>query len=69
MEANYELREPDPAADPNTPQGQRQIFLRHGTFVSYSLVYTTDQLAEAMRVLKYPTPPASEEPDEGSESH
>ena len=31
VEANFELREPDPSADPNTPQGQRQIFLRHGT--------------------------------------
>ncbi|KAI0069145.1 nucleic acid-binding protein [Artomyces pyxidatus] len=29
VEANYELREPDSSADPNTPQGQRQIFLRH----------------------------------------
>ncbi|KAI0310673.1 single-strand binding protein family-domain-containing protein [Amylostereum chailletii] len=29
VEANFELREPDPTADPNTPQGQRQIFLRH----------------------------------------
>ena len=31
VEANFELREPDPSADPTTPQGQRQIFLRHGT--------------------------------------
>lgn len=30
VEANFELREPDPNADPDTPQGQRQIFLRHG---------------------------------------
>ncbi|TBU36690.1 nucleic acid-binding protein [Dichomitus squalens] len=29
VEANYELRQPDPNADPNTPEGQRQIFLRH----------------------------------------
>ncbi|TFY72073.1 hypothetical protein EVG20_g921 [Dentipellis fragilis] len=29
VEANFELREPDPTADPSTPQGQRQIFLRH----------------------------------------
>ncbi|PCH41329.1 hypothetical protein WOLCODRAFT_151373 [Wolfiporia cocos MD-104 SS10] len=29
VEANYELREPDPDASPETPQGQRQIFLRH----------------------------------------
>jgi len=29
VEANFELREPDPSADPSTPQGQRQVFLRH----------------------------------------
>jgi len=29
VEANFELREPDPSADPATPQGQRQVFLRH----------------------------------------
>ncbi|KAI0047268.1 nucleic acid-binding protein [Auriscalpium vulgare] len=29
VEANFELREPDLSADPATPQGQRQIFLRH----------------------------------------
>ncbi|KAF7800113.1 hypothetical protein EIP86_011358 [Pleurotus ostreatoroseus] len=33
VEANYELREPDPSADPDTPQGQRQIFLRHGKYL------------------------------------
>ncbi|KAK7470958.1 ssDNA-binding protein, mitochondrial [Stygiomarasmius scandens] len=31
VEANYELREPEPDADPTTPMGQRQIFLRHET--------------------------------------
>ncbi|KAG6877849.1 hypothetical protein C0993_003222 [Termitomyces sp. T159_Od127] len=31
VEASFELREPDPNADPMTPQGQRQIFLRHET--------------------------------------
>lgn len=29
VEANFELREPEAGADPATPQGQRQIFLRH----------------------------------------
>ena len=29
-EANFELRQPDPSADPDSPEGQRQIFLRHG---------------------------------------
>ncbi|EJD01252.1 uncharacterized protein FOMMEDRAFT_135490 [Fomitiporia mediterranea MF3/22] len=31
VEANYELREPDAAAEPGSFQGQRQIFLRHET--------------------------------------
>jgi len=31
VEANMEVREPDLAADPSSPQGQRQIFLRHDT--------------------------------------
>jgi hypothetical protein len=30
VEANYELREPETGADPESPQGQRQIFLKHG---------------------------------------
>jgi single-stranded DNA-binding protein len=29
VEANLEVREPDPSADPGTPQSQRQILLRH----------------------------------------
>jgi hypothetical protein len=33
VEANFELREPLPDADPDTPQGQRQIFLRHGEII------------------------------------
>ncbi|KAH9062007.1 hypothetical protein EDB87DRAFT_353561 [Lactarius vividus] len=39
VEANFELRDPDPLADPTTPQGQRQILLRH----------------ESIRVLRGPT--------------
>nr|GAT53830.1 single-stranded DNA-binding protein [Mycena chlorophos] len=31
VEAMYDIREPDASADPTTPQGQRQIFLRHDT--------------------------------------
>jgi len=31
VEANYELRDPEPNADPSSPSGQRQIFLRHDT--------------------------------------
>jgi len=29
VEANYEVREPEPGADPSTFQGQRQVLLRH----------------------------------------
>ncbi|TFK43260.1 hypothetical protein BDQ12DRAFT_171006 [Crucibulum laeve] len=29
VEANFELREPEAGADPASPMGQRQIFLRH----------------------------------------
>ncbi|EFI27669.1 hypothetical protein CC1G_14594 [Coprinopsis cinerea okayama7 len=29
VEANYEIREPEPGAEPSSPHGQRQIFLRH----------------------------------------
>ena len=38
MEANYEVREPDPLADPSSAWGQRQIILRHGM---YRMVRTT----------------------------
>ncbi|KAF9468905.1 single-strand binding protein family-domain-containing protein [Collybia nuda] len=31
VEAGFELREPEPGADPLSPQGQRQIFLKHET--------------------------------------
>jgi hypothetical protein len=38
VEANYEVREPDPLADPSSSWGQRQIILRHGM---YRMVRTT----------------------------
>ncbi|KAI0254207.1 single-strand binding protein family-domain-containing protein [Lactifluus subvellereus] len=50
VEANFELREPDPTADPNSPYGQRQIFLRH----------------ENIRVLRGPVQPTEESPEESS---
>jgi len=37
VEANVEIREPDLTADPATPQGQRQIYLRHGV---YCVIYS-----------------------------
>lgn len=36
VEANFELRDADPAADPSSPQGQRQIFLRHGMLLCFT---------------------------------
>ncbi|KAH9963257.1 single-strand binding protein family-domain-containing protein [Russula dissimulans] len=52
VEANVEIREPDFTADPATPQGQRQIFLRH----------------ESIRLLRGPvqSSEASSEPEESS---
>jgi single-stranded DNA-binding protein len=50
VEANFELREPDPSADPTTPQGQRQIFLRH----------------ENIRLLRGPTHTSEESTEESS---
>ncbi|KAF5369756.1 hypothetical protein D9758_001338 [Tetrapyrgos nigripes] len=44
VEAGYELREPEPDADPTTPMGQRQIFLKH----------------EHIRVLNTPKTPTEE---------
>jgi len=38
VETAFEIREAEPEADPSTPQGQRQIFLRH----------------ESIKVLNYP---------------
>lgn len=35
VEANFELREPEINAEPDSPQGQRQIFLRHGKYFLY----------------------------------
>ncbi|PPR03871.1 hypothetical protein CVT26_000869 [Gymnopilus dilepis] len=45
VETNFELREPDPDADPTTPQGQRQIFLRHETIrvLNYPKTESADQ--------------------------
>ena len=68
MEANYELREADPSADPSTHQGQRQVFLRHGM---YRVVHTTCKclisFLENIRLLRGPQ--SSETHEEGSEGH
>ena len=56
VEANYELRQPDPNADPNTPEGQRQIFLRHGTSWCHRMLRPEVLIAgsENIRVLRQP---------------
>lgn len=42
VEAAYEIKEPDRDADPSTPQGQRQVFLRHGTLIFFFLDLALD---------------------------
>jgi hypothetical protein len=67
VEANYELREADPAADPNTPQGQRQILIRHGVYgVLYSLCEGLMYLLETIRLLRGPSAQPTEENSEES---
>ncbi|KAJ6510145.1 hypothetical protein C8R47DRAFT_1096824 [Mycena vitilis] len=46
VEAMYEIREPDQNADPATPQGQRQIFLRHESIKVLSGPRKTDTESE-----------------------
>ena len=54
VEAGYEVRDPDPAADASTPQGQRQIFLRHGQSEPFMCVSILKSLPETIRVLQHP---------------
>lgn len=70
VEANFELREPDPDADPDSPQGQRQIFLRHGILCFHVLIRVlplSSYLAESIRVLKSPLKRDRTESSETSE--
>ncbi len=69
MEANYEVREPDPLADPSSAWGQRQILLRHGM---YRMVRTTREclmpfFLENIRVLRGPVHSNVENSEEHSE--
>lgn len=34
VEAGYELKEPDPSAEPDSSAAQRHIFLRHGKHIT-----------------------------------
>ncbi|KAJ7688426.1 hypothetical protein B0H17DRAFT_1068663 [Mycena rosella] len=47
VEAAYEIREPEADADPSTPQGQRQIFLRHESIKVISAPRTREGQGEA----------------------
>ncbi|KAF8485092.1 single-strand binding protein family-domain-containing protein [Russula ochroleuca] len=58
VEANLEVRDPDPAADPSTSQAQRQIFLRHGT---YCIIHPPRLLDVCLR--RYPIAPWSNPAD------
>jgi hypothetical protein len=49
VEANYELRDADRSAEPSSPQGQRQIFLRHGESPSFSALVPRPNTAYATR--------------------
>lgn len=46
VEANYELREADPAAEPDSSAAQRQIFLRHGEFFAKLRMHRTQLSAQ-----------------------
>jgi hypothetical protein len=65
VEANLEVREPDPNADPSTLQGQRQILLRHGTWsVWFILPRLLDVCLENIRLLRGPPHSAEEKTEE-----
>lgn len=64
VEANFEVREADPAADPSTPYGQRQIFLRHGTYCAIHPRGCLMYVLEKIRVLRGPTHQSEEQSEE-----
>ena len=67
VEAGFELREADPDAEAGTPNAQRQIFLKHGTYplhFSGVSMAEVDCTSENIRVLKYPTDHRGEEEHE-----
>ena len=64
VEANYELRDPDPNADPSSPSGQRQIFLRHGTLLHSRRWLPFTYVIEAIRVLSTPYQQDTETPSD-----
>ena len=66
VEANYEVREADPNADPSTPQGQRQILLRHGTWCGSPSHSCLMYVLESIRLLRGPLHPAEKNTEESS---
>jgi hypothetical protein len=72
VEANFELREPEPDAEPETYQGQRHIFLRHGEnslcFLHIIVCAQFPLNSETLRVLKYNHSGSQHEASEASES-
>jgi hypothetical protein len=70
VEANFELREPEPTANPESPQGQRQIFLRHGDYQVYIfrvklIMFNFHPTSETLRLIKA-SPSHSRESPEGN---
>lgn len=41
VQADFSIKEPDPDADPKTPQGQKQVLLTHGMCFEVFLVLKT----------------------------
>jgi hypothetical protein len=67
VEANFELRTLDSDADPDSPQAQRQILLRHGKTLYNCRPGAHSALVEAIRVLRAPPNTSSSEPTEPTE--
>jgi hypothetical protein len=67
VEAAYEIREPEVDADPSTPQGQRQIFLRHGA--ATDAIFKTCLLIMVVESIKVISGPKGKAAEGGEEEH
>lgn len=54
VEAAFEMREPEAGSEPSTPQGQRQILLRHGTLHMQSVAFPAHPFPENIKVVGQP---------------
>lgn len=65
VECNYELRDPEPHAEPGSPQSHRQIFLRHGEFIFFVCLEEAQFInrydLDHFRILKNSKPASEEE--------